>query len=142
MMIVRRSMDYSELRDSLRGKRVAVFTCNTCARLCNGVGGKDSAERLAARLRKDGVDALKVISVPAACIMAKVRVVSDDPVAARCDAIVTLVCSVGSDCAEACFGRETINPVDTLGTGYLDDNGVPTLADGSIVMMGCSPFTD
>ena len=142
MMVVRRSMEYPELRDMLRGKRVSIFTCNTCARLCNGVGGKDSAERLAARLRKDGIDALRVISVPAACIIGKVREVADDPIAARCDALVTLVCDVGSECAGVCFGKDVINPVETLGAGYLDDNGVPTLADGSIVMMGCTPFAD
>lgn len=142
MMVVRRSMDYPELRDKLRGKRVAIFTCNTCARLCNEVGGKDSAERLAARLRKDGVDALKVVSVSAACLMGKVRAVSDDTVVSMCDVIVTLVCDVGSACAGTCFGKDILNPVETVGPGYLDDNGVPTLADGSIVMMGCGPFAD
>ena len=141
-MIVRRGTDYPGLRDSLRGKRVAVFTCNTCARLCNNVGGKDSAERLASQLRKDGIDALRVISVPAACIMAKVREVSDDPVAERCDVLLTLTCEVGEMCAGACFGKDTVNPLETLGTGYLDDNGVPTLSDGSIVMMGCTPFVE
>ena len=142
MMIVRRAMEYSELRDMLRGKRVAVFTCNTCARLCNGVGGKDSAERLAARLRDDGISALSVLSVSAACIMDKVRTAAEDRVAAMCDVVVTLTCDVGSQCASICFDKGIVNPVETLGAGYLDENGVPTLTDGSIVLMGCSPFAD
>ena len=121
MMVVRRSMDYPQLRDMLRGKRVAIFTCNTCARLCNEVGGKDSAERLAARLRKDGVDALKAVSVSAACLMGKVRAVSDDPVVSMCDVIVTLVCDVGSACAGTCFGKDIVNPVES------DEFNVPEL---------------
>lgn len=142
MMIMRRSMEYPQLRDALRGKRVAIWTCNTCARLCNGVGGKDSAERLAAQLRKDGVDVLSVISVSASCIMDKVCQASEDRIASMCDVIVTLVCDVGSNCASMCFDKQIINPVETLGQGYLDENRMPVLADGRIVMMGCSPFVD
>ena len=139
---MRRSMEYPQLRDRLRGKRVAIWTCNTCARLCNGVGGKDSAERLAAQLRKDGVDVLSVISVSASCIMDKVREASEDRIAAMCDTVVTLVCDVGSRCAAMCFDKEIVNPVETLGQGYLDENRVPVLADGRVVLMGCSPFVD
>ena len=142
MMIMRRSMEYPELRDRLRGKRVTIWTCNTCARLCNGIGGKDSAERLAAKLRKDGIDVLRVISVPASCIMDRVCEASEDRVAEMCDVIVTLVCEVGSNCASMCFDKEIVNPIDTLGYGYLDENRMPVLADGRVVMMGCSPFVD
>ena len=142
MMLMARDREYADLLADLEGKRVLIWTCNTCARLCNEVGGKDSAERLAARLRKDGVDALKAVSVSAACLMGKVRAVSDDPVVSMCDVIVTLVCDVGSACAGTCFGKDIVNPVETVGPGYLDENGVPTLADGSIVMMGCGPFVD
>ena len=142
MLIVSRTVDYSGLLDMLRGKRVAIWTCNTCARLCNGIGGKESAERLAAQLRKDGINVLSVISVAASCIMDKVAEASEDRLAGMCDVIVTLVCDVGSNCASMCFDKEIVNPVDTLGYGYLDENRMPVLADGRVVMMGCSPFVD
>ena len=142
MMIMRRSMEYPQLRDSLRGKRVAIWTCNTCARLCNDIGGKESAERLAAQLRKDGIDVLSVISVSASCIMDKVIEASEDRIASMCDVILTLVCDVGSNCVSMCFDKEIVNPVETIGQGYLDENRMPVLADGRVVMMGCSPFVD
>jgi hypothetical protein len=41
-----------------------------------------------------------------------------------------------------CFDKEILNPVETLGQGYLDENRMLVLADGRIVMMGCSPFVD
>ena len=108
MLIMARSMDYPELLDTLTGKKVAIWTCNTCARLCNGVGGKDSAERLAARLRDDGISALSVLSVSAACIMDKVRTAAEDRVAVMCDVVVTLTCDVGSQCASICFDKDII----------------------------------
>lgn len=142
MMVMRRSMDYGRLKEELRGKRVAIWTCNTCARLCNGIGGSDSAERLASKLRKDGVDVLRVVSVSASCIMAKVAEKADDPIIDRCDVILALLCDVGSGCAGMVFGKEILNPIETLGHGYLDENRVPLLADGSVVLMGCSPFAE
>lgn len=135
-------MEYGELRDALRGKRVAIWTCNTCARLCNGIGGAESAERLASKLRKDGVDVLRVISVSASCITDKVLEKADDPILQRCDVLVTLLCNVGAGCARSVLSMETVDPVETLGVGYLDANRMPLLADGRVVLMGCSPFVD
>lgn len=142
MMIIRRGMDYPELRDSLRGKRVAIWTCNTCARLCNGIGGSESAERLASKLRNDGVSAMCVISIPASCIMPKVAEKTDDAVLGMCDVILALSCDVGADCMARCTGKEVSNPIETLGPGYLDGNRMPLLADGRVVLMGCSPFVE
>lgn len=142
MMILRRGMDYPELRDSLRGKRVAIWTCGTCARLCNGIGGRDSAERLASKLRSDGVQAVCSIAVSASCMMEKVAERADDPVLGMCDVVVALACDVGSECARACTGKEVLNPLETLGPGYLDGNRIPILSDGRVVLMGCSPFVE
>ena len=55
MMVVVRGMDYDDVLDSLKGRKVALWTCNTCARLC-GVGGSDALCRLADRLEADGIE--------------------------------------------------------------------------------------
>ena len=106
MMVMRRSCGYPELLESLKGKRVLVWTCNTCARLCNGIKIVPHAESL-----EEGADV-----------------------------ILALTCDVGSELASEVFGLEAVNPVDTVGPGYLDRNGVPVLRDGSVVMMGADPF--
>ena len=54
-------MDYPELLGVLKGKRVAIWTCNTCARLCNNIGGTESSERLADKLAADGVESLDAL---------------------------------------------------------------------------------
>ena len=95
MLIMSRSMDYPELLGMLRGKRVAIWTCNTCARLCNNIGGTESCERLAEKLAEDGVTVTKVVSTSAACLEDKVlgkrdEVLFDDP-----EAVLSMTCSAG-----------------------------------------------
>ncbi len=140
MIILRRSMEYEQLLSELRGKKVAIWTCNTCARLCGEVGGKDSAEALSKKLINDGIEVTGVLSTTASCIMSKVSAKYDESIIDKCDVILSLTCDVGSYLASECFGKDSINPIDSLGPGYLDENGMLITADGSVVMMGCSPF--
>lgn len=139
MMVMRRSCGYPELLESLKGKRVLVWTCNTCARLCNGIGGAESAGRLADRMAEDGVDVVGTLSVGASCMESKI-VPHAESLEEGADVILALTCDVGSELASEVFGLEAVNPVDTVGPGYLDRNGVPVLRDGSVVMMGADPF--
>ncbi len=140
MMIMRRSVEYPELAEKLRPYKVCIWTCDTCARLCNGLGGKASATALMDRLRADGVHVTGVLSTSAGCIMSKLVDKCESKELEECDLILTLTCDVGSDCAGIVFMKECYNPVETLGPGYLDENRVPILGDGSVVMMGCDPF--
>ena len=126
-------MDYPELLDRLKGKRVAIWTCNTCARLCNDIGGTESSERLAERLRIDGVEVTGVVSTSAACLERKVaekkaEVLSGDP-----DVILSMTCCAGDANAGKIFGKSTINPMITHGFGILTEDGAPILMDGTPV---------
>lgn len=115
---------YSELLSDLRGKSVFIWTCNTCARLCYEVGGTASAERLAAKLKEDGINVTGVGATSASCIESKVRAKS---VADGTDVIVSLTCDLGAMNAESVFGIETMNPIETFGTGLLTDECGPVL---------------
>lgn len=120
MIMMVRDRGYSELRDSLEGFRVGVWTCNTCARLAN-VGGSDAAARLIEALNRDGVEAFSVGATSASCIEKKVREKLDnskDP-----EVIVSLTCDVGAHCARRVSGKEVINPLVTIGPGYIDPEG-------------------
>ena len=70
MTVMARDREYDDLLNDVRGRRVLVWTCNTCARLCN-IGGKDAGERLASRLAEDGVDTAGCVCSSAACFMTK-----------------------------------------------------------------------
>ena len=117
----------------LRGKRVAIWTCNTCARLCNNIGGTESSERLAEKLRSDGVEVTSVVSTSAACLEKKVidkkaEILSGDP-----DIILSMTCCAGDANAKKVFGKDTINPIITHGFGILTEDGTPVLMDGTPV---------
>ena len=124
MMIMAREGGYAELLTKLDGVSVLIWTCNTCARLCNGLGGREAAERLAARLAADGVDVRGVMSTSASCLMSKAAVLRDAPEA---DVLLALTCDMGARCAGEVYGRTLLNPVVTFGPGYMAEDGSPRL---------------
>lgn len=127
MLIFVRDRDYSGLLRAVQGKKVAVWTCNTCARLCNGIGGTEAAERLAEALRKDGTDVIGVRSVSASCLEEKVCARLEKESLDEADLLISLACDSGSSCVARLSGKEVINPLITLGRGYLSKDNVPVL---------------
>ena len=134
MLIMSRSMDYPELLGMLMGRRVAIWTCNTCARLCNDIGGTGSCERLASKLSEDGVEITGVISTSAACLESKVIGKRDEVLSCEPEIILSMTCSAGADNVSRLFCRDVINPIVTFGYGILRDDGTPMLMkDGGMV---------
>ena len=133
MLVMSRSMDYPELLGKLKRKRVTIWTCNTCARLCNGIGGSDSCERLAKKLSDDGVTIIKVVSTSAACLEDKVIGKKDEILSGQPDIVLSMTCCAGDSNARKVFGMETINPITTHGFGILAADGTPVLMDGTPV---------
>ena len=132
-MIVSRDSDYSELLDRLRGKKVAIWTCNTCARLCNNIGGTESSEKLAEKLAADGVEITGVVSTSAACLEKKVIDKKEEILSGRPEVILSMTCCAGDSNARKVFGIGTINPIVTHGFGILTEDGIPMLMDGTPV---------
>ena len=130
MLIISRTVDYSELLDMLRGKRVAIWTCNTCARLCNDIGGTESSERLAEKLRSDGVEVTGTVSTSAACLERKVIDKKAEILAGDPDIVLSMTCCAGDANAKKVFGKDTVNPITTHGFGILAEDGTPILMDG------------
>ncbi|MBR7006189.1 MAG: hypothetical protein IKH98_04705, partial [Candidatus Methanomethylophilaceae archaeon] len=67
MMVMVPGEGYGSVPDGVRGKRVLIWTCNTCARLC-GVGGGERAEETAhstvvATVDSDGLPVTCVIDM-------------------------------------------------------------------------------
>jgi len=124
MLIVAKDRSYDDLLRDVKGKKVRIWTCNTCARLCYGLGGKDSAERLARKFREDGVDVSGVDSTPASCIESNLRkfIIPDDT-----SLIVSLTCDLGAACARGIFRKEVLNPVRTFGPGLICEQCGPAL---------------
>lgn len=131
MIMMVRDRDYPALIKDLRGKRVAIWTCNTCARLSKGLGGLESAERLAESLRKDGIDVVGIGAVSASCVEKKLIEKSEGGFTENADVILSLTCNVGSFLAGKVFDIPVINPVITLGPGYIGAGNELFLVDGN-----------
>ena len=132
-------MELPQILEAVKGKRVAIWTCNTCVRLCNGMGGDAAAERLAQYLRDNGVEVTGTSSTSASCLRSKVAAKSSSIIDSA-DVIISLTCDVGAENARNVFGKEVMEPFVTLGTGFLDEDGVPFLKDGTPVSGRSSPL--
>jgi len=119
--MVARDRPYSELKNDLIGKKVVIWTCNTCARLCYDIGGTESAERLASALRNDGIEVLGVLSTNASCIEKKVAEKYNEELFAEADVILSLTCNIGALCAERAFKKDVLNPLATVGAGFIGE---------------------
>jgi len=119
--MVLRDRPYSELKDDLIGKKVVIWTCNTCARLCFDIGGTESAERLAAALRDDGIEVLGVLHTTASCIEKKVVEKYDKELFGQADIVLSLTCNIGALCAERSFKIKVFNPIATVGAGFIGE---------------------
>ncbi len=128
MQLMLRDRELGELVEDLRGKRVMIWTCNICARLCD-VGGSANAQRLAAALRSEGIEVTGVASAKASCVMSSVTACRG-PASDSCEVVLALTCDMGSRVAGEAFGRPCLNPVVTLGTGFLDADRTPVLGGG------------
>lgn len=139
MLIMARDRNYSELLGSLRGRNVYIWTCNTCARLCYGLGGEAAATRLAERLGQDGVNVIGIGSTSAGCIIQKVQRKAS---AEGADVVVSLTCNIGAGCISDVSKIETINPVRTFGIGFMDGEGTPILVSDDGISRPLSDIID
>ena len=128
-MMIARNTDYNDVLNAVKGKRTAVWTCNTCARMCNGIGGQQAADRLADRLRADGVNVSSSFSTSAACLMSKVCPKAEE-ISKDADIVISLTCDIGVICAARAFKRDILAPLVTLGPGFVD-------IDGTLIVTSC-----
>lgn len=128
MQLMLRDRDLAQLVSDLRGKKVMIWTCNTCARLCD-VGGSSNAQRLATALRSEGIEVTSVASAKASCIATSVRD-NGGKQSESCDIVLVLACDAARIVAERTFSKPCVNPVTTIGPGYLSEDGVPVSVGG------------
>ncbi len=117
-----RNRTYDELLEDLKGHSVLIWTCKTCIRLCGNIGGLESSERLSNRLKADGINVTGIASTSAGCLENKVIGKIDFELLAHSDIILVLACDIGSECVKNIFKKDVINPICTLGCGYMDSD--------------------
>ena len=127
MRMIARTIGYDDVLNAVKGKTVAIWTCGTCAKLCNNIGGKEAADRLADKLRADGVNVSASLSISAACLMSKVNAKASE-IPDGTDLIISLTCDTGVMCAYDAFDADIMSPLVTIGNGFMDSDGKPMVA--------------
>lgn len=138
MLIMTRKMDLDGLVEKVRGKRVGIWTCRTCARLCDGLGGDEAAERLESALEERGIEVCGRASTSASCLWDKVeRALADDPFR-DAEVIIPLTCDVAAKMLESFSDALAVDCVLTRGRGGLSEEKEPLLMgpDGSWTRLG------
>jgi hypothetical protein len=130
-----RTITYEELKGMLNRKdRIAVWSCDTCARSCQGFGGEDAMKDLASRLRHDGYDVRREELMVASCFFEGIRSKREQWVAEgecdKIDVIVPLACREARAAMTRVFpDKRIIDDSRTAGLGVLDENDICILTD-------------
>lgn len=131
MLIITRDINFETLLKKVQGKKVAIWTCRTCARLCQGLGGDEAVLALSHSLVSSGVSVVGVASTSASCLTSKVSLaMSKDPFS-DAEIVISLTCDVAVNVLSKFTEIPILNCTKTWGKGYLDEQNNPILMETS-----------
>ena len=121
--ITARRFEYGELRDRLQpDDRIVILSCDSCAKLSDGLGGEQGMTSLTDKLKADGHNVVHTELIPAACSADQLTDRLHDDSARKlfeeADVIIPLSCQAGEDRTNAVLPDLRILRVTrTLGKG-------------------------
>ena len=129
--VTARRYTYVDLKTKLMPEeRILVLSCDSCARLNNGLGGEEGAKRLMKQLMDDGFDVIHQELLNVACSPDELNGRLDNMKVRKlfeaADVIIPLSCSAGIERVEEAVPKLRILRVtETLGLGtYSPETGV------------------
>lgn len=127
MIMTLRTMDYEGLKAALpEDARLLIWSCNTCARMCGGFGGKAAVESLANRLSEDGRTVVGAEALNASCFLSAVRKRLERPefrkMVESATHLIPLTCITGTKLLLREMPHlQTVDVGKTIGLGFLSD---------------------
>lgn len=124
-IIAVRLFEYDELKARLNPEDgIAVFSCNNCARRCDGLGGEEGLAHLADKLAADGFSVVCRELFPALCSRKHLQARFDNEefqkLLANVDVILPLSCQMGiAKVKEFLPGINVLAITKTLGRGKI-----------------------
>ena len=122
---------YEDLRGMLKPEeRIIILSCNSCAKLNNGLGGEGGSENLVRKLRADGFDVVHRELLDEACSADELKGnLEDEDMRNRfegADVLIPLSCTAGIERAQQVLpGLRILHVTKTLGLGtYSPETGV------------------
>ena len=125
-----RRFEYEELKDKLKpDDRIVILSCDSCAKLSNGLGGEQGLKGLADKLVADGFKVIHRELLPAACSPDQLRSRLDDEANRKlfeeADVVIPLACQAGEKrLREILPDLRVLRVTKTLGKGsYSPETG-------------------
>lgn len=85
-------------------------------------------QKLASRLREDGVEVVSIQNVSASCLQDRILAKADIASLNASDTVVALCCDVGAETLAGVVDTKVLNPVLTLGQGCRVSDGGLTVS--------------
>ena len=118
-----RRFDYEALKALLRPEdSIVIFSCDSCARLSDGLGGEQGLNALVDKLIADGFDVLHRELLPVACsaeqLKERLQGETMRELLAEADVVIPLACAAGeTEMGEVFSGVRILHVTKTLGSG-------------------------
>lgn len=118
-----RRFDYEALKALLRPEdSIVILSCDSCARLSDGLGGEQGLNSLADKLTADGLDVLHRELLPVACSAEQLKERLQDEsmreLLVEADVVIPLACQAGlKELGEILPGTRILHVTKTLGSG-------------------------
>ncbi|HUT27662.1 MAG TPA: hypothetical protein VMW85_06425 [Methanomassiliicoccales archaeon] len=141
MIMTLRRLDYHSLIAFLpRDARVLVWSCNTCARLCNGFGGKEATKVLCSMLSEDGLEVVGGEVSTVSCFKSVIRKRLDRAdfrmMAEKATHLIPLTCRTGVEMMRNELPwLEIVEVGETVGLGYLSESRGAVLTNSIVEML-------
>lgn len=123
MIISLRRMTYDDLKTNLKkDDKIVVWACNNCIKFCDGLGGRESMNKLADKLEQDGYGIIRRELIGASCLLDLVRKRKMEESTAKTfeesTIILPLTCEDGYDNVKHVFNdKKVLNITKTIGLG-------------------------
>ena len=132
-IITVRLFEYEKLKAGLNlGDNIAVFSCDNCARRCDGLGGQQGLDNLSGKLAADGFSVICRRLFPALCSRRHLQAGLDEDgcrnLLPQVDVILPLSCRMGIDrVREFLPNCNVLTITKTLGKGKISPQTSPRL---------------
>ncbi|MCP4643900.1 MAG: hypothetical protein GY851_25885 [bacterium] len=129
-IITARLFEYEDLKDRLKPEeRIAIFSCDGCAKQSGGLGGEEGLNNLADKLVADGFDVVRRELLPFACSPEQWNERLEDEALRtlfqEANVVIPLSCTAGEDTVNGLLpGVRILNVTKILGKGtYSPETG-------------------
>ncbi len=126
LMIITEAIPFGVLKeklDELNAKKIAIISCDSCAKLCE-TGGEEGLEKLKKKLEENGFEIIYTKVIPVMCNLCVEKSGLDFEKIKEADVLIPLSCDAGKFILHKLVpDKKIVTYLDTRGLGAVGENG-------------------